>query len=159
MKKTFKWVKEHKIIIFIALIILILCLASFQITPSSFKDRVMGQALMNNIDINKIINNHYLIYCFLLPSVVLILAYFYNQYSSRLNEKILKTLNCLIVFDIISFILGIIDYFKNDYHSLFSLTLIIINGLIIILILYFNKNNIITNTLNFCPWNYNIVCS
>ena len=135
MKKTFKWVKEHKIIIFIALIIFILCLASFQITPSSFKDRVMGQALMNNIDINKIINNHYLIYCFLLPSVVLILAYFYNQYSSRLNEKILKTLNCLIVFDIISSILGIIDYFKNDYHSLFSLTLIIINGLIIILIL------------------------
>ena len=59
MKKTFKWVKEHKIIIFIALIILILCLASFQITPSSFKDRVMGQALMNNIDINKIINKIY----------------------------------------------------------------------------------------------------
>lgn len=135
--------------IFLSLTLLIFFSNFINVFPTSFKDRVMGNALLYGIDITKRVNGFYIFLFLLFPLLTLLI----NNIVTKIVplEKLKKELNIISSFGLINLFLFYIKKLNNlsilDYPSLILL-LEMIFLILIVSILAKKYSSLKTENLN-----------
>ncbi len=137
-------------IFFSCLILFILPKLKYNVT--SFSDRIMGNGMMNGIDITKRINSVYLICIIIIPILAILINKILNKLLKNAKPTIIKYLNIISVLGIINILMEFINIINGSntvIHS--SYILFGINLIIIICTSIRNKKNI---SLSVLKWSF-----
>lgn len=149
-KKTKQKVNLNSVYILIAiqftlLFLIFIPLPNYGIT--SFSDRIMGNGLMENVDVTKRINSIYLLLFVLIPMSMIFIFKVLKKILDKTNIRILKFMELVSLLGIINTILGMAN--KIQYSNVLLTSIYALSAINIIVILTIGISRIRKKQYNF----------
>ena len=131
--------------------LILFVLPIFDNSITSFSDRVIGNATLFRIDVSKRLKNIYFLDIILIPILTILINMFLSKLLKNTRKNVLKTINTISIFGIISVIMEFINVTANSNSIVFSSYILCgINLIIIAFSSLSNKEKVPFQDIKWC---------